>query len=119
MTFTGVTGDITGGSITSTLNTGDIIAGIGGTNTFNITGNGNTGGTPIVETSNIQNINVRAVVDTEVNQVLMSGVTNASSDGSLGNTTFTNAQLGTTYGLFNTNNIVGDTANLAVTYQAA
>ena len=119
MTYTGVTGNITGGAVTSTLNTGDILTGIGGTNTFNITGNGNTGGTPIVETSNIQNVNVRSVVDSEVNQVLMSGVTNLSSDGSIAKTSITNAQLGTTYGLFNTSNLSIGNADLTLTYQTA
>jgi len=113
VTYTGVTG--AAGS--ATLNTGDILTGIGGTNTFSITGNGGTAA--VVETNNLQNVDVRAVVDTEINQVLMSGVTNASSTGSLGNVSFTNAQLGTTYSLNNTNNIVGDTADLTVTYQAA
>lgn len=106
--FTGVSG--------STLNTGDTLTGGPGVSTFNITGNG---GSAIVETTGIQTVNVRAVSDTTINQVLMSGVAAASSQNSLKAVTFTNAQLATTYGLFNTNNIVGDTANLSVTYQAA
>jgi len=115
VTFTGVTGTAGGG----TLNTGDILTGIGGTNTFNITGDGGTAA--IVETSNIQNVNVRGVAaaGTTIDQILMSGVTNATSTGSIAGVAFTNAQLATTYSLNSTNNIASGNANLSVTYQAA
>lgn len=105
------------GATGATLNTGDILTGIGGTNTFNITGNGGTAAA--VQTKNVQDVNVRAVADTEINQVLMAGVVNATSSGSLGGVSFTNGQLSTTYGLVNTNNIQDGNANLTVSYQAA
>ena len=107
------------------MNTGDILTGIGGTNTLSITGNGNAApvngvvSLPLVETTNIQNVNVRSVENTIVSQALMSGVVNAASGGSLATTTFTGADLNTRYALNNTQNLADGNANLTVNYTAA
>lgn len=119
-TFAGVTGDTTGGQVTSTLNTGDVLNGGGGVNTFNITGAGNAGpAIPLVETTNIQNVFVRSVDATTVNQTLMSGVVNAASNGSIASTTFTGADLASTYWIINSVNTPDGNANLTVNYANA
>lgn len=118
-TFSAITGDITAGKVTSTLNTGDILAGASGINTLSILGNGNAGGNPLVQTSNIQTVTVRGVAaaGSTVDQLLMAGVERFSSDASLADVLVVDAQLGTTYGLHNTVNTANNNADLNVTYQ--
>ncbi|MBO0346810.1 calcium-binding protein [Roseibium sp. CAU 1637] len=104
---------LSGTSTEQTLSTGDVISGGAGTDTLEVLANGVTG-TPLLQTTGVENVQVRAVADTTVNQQLMSGISTVSSEGSNASLTISNGSLDATYALNNT--VAAATAGLTVGY---
>src|SRR5690606_34974522 len=89
----------------------DIIDGGAGTDTLKILG---TGASDLLQSTNLENVEVRSVTATTLNQQLMQGVQQVSSKGSNALLTVNNADLATTYVLDST--VAGQAAGLTVSY---
>jgi Domain of unknown function (DUF4214) len=98
----------------NTMNSGDVLTGAGGVNTLNILAQGTTAG--LVETNDVQVVNVRSVAASGFSQLLMNGVDVVANNNSLATLAITSANLNTEYGLNNTVNTANGNANLTVTY---
>ena len=101
----------------NTMNSGDVLTGAGGVNTLNVLAQGVSTG--LVETNNVEVVNVRSVAASGFSQLLMNGVDRVANNNSLATLAVTNADLGTEYSLNDTVNTALNNALMTVTYTNA
>ena len=122
-TFTATTDNATFNAVAdvaganNTMNSGDVLTGAGGVNTLNILAQGATPG--LVETNNVQVVNVRSVAASSFSQLLMNGVDVVANNNSLNTLVINNADLGTVYSLNDTVNTALGNAAMTVNYTNA
>ena len=110
-----INGNVGGGGVT-TATTGDIVNGGAGSDTLRLT-IVDTANPGLLETSSVETVSIRALGNTSINALLLSGVETFTSSGSTGNVEVTNGALATTYGV--ASSVSGNAANLTVGFRGA
>ena len=111
-----INGNVGAAAGVTTATTGDIVNGGAGSDTLRLT-IVDTANPGLLETSSVETVSIRALGNTSINALLLSGVETFTSSGSTGNVTVTNGALATTYGV--ASSVSGNAANLTVGFRGA
>ena len=111
-----INGNVGAAAGVTTATTGDIVNGGAGSDTLRLT-IVDTANPGLLETSSVETVSIRALGNTSINALLLSGVETFTSSGSTGDVTVTNGALATTYGV--ASSVSGHAANLTVGFRGA